>query len=41
MKNLELENQTQKTVEASDTLKKFLAMFSTSSDRRSTRSSVL
>ena len=28
MKNLELENQTQKTVEASDTLKKFLAMFS-------------
>jgi PAS domain S-box-containing protein len=28
MKNLELEAQTQKTLEASDTLKKFLAMFS-------------
>jgi PAS domain S-box-containing protein len=28
MKNLELESQTQKTLEASDTLKKFLAMFS-------------
>jgi PAS domain S-box-containing protein len=28
MKNLELESQTQKTEEASDTLKKFLAMFS-------------
>ena len=28
MKNLELETQTQKTLEASDTLKKFLAMFS-------------
>ena len=28
MKNLELEAQTEKTVEASDTLKKFLAMFS-------------
>jgi len=28
MKNLELENQTQKTLEASDTLKKFLATFS-------------
>ena len=28
MKNLELEAQTQKTIEASDTLKKFLAMFS-------------
>ena len=28
MKNLELEAQTQKTQEASDTLKKFLAMFS-------------
>ena len=28
MKNLELESQTEKTLEASDTLKKFLAMFS-------------
>lgn len=28
LKNLELESQTQKTLEASDTLKKFLAMFS-------------
>ena len=28
MKNVELESQTQKTLEASDTLKKFLAMFS-------------
>ena len=28
MKNLELESQTQKTLEASDTLKKFMAMFS-------------